>query len=67
MSTVRTTRLCKSECSCGRIVRVSNTVYQQGPIVCGLCRKPFVMATKDVNALRDVRGRVRSKDRFEIW
>lgn len=28
-------------CGCGRRIRASNTVAEQGPILCGLCRTPF--------------------------
>ena len=57
MSTSRTTRLCKIECSCGRIARVSKAVYEQGPIVCGLCGSAFEMSEKDEEAIKQVKGR----------
>ncbi|MEC3952901.1 hypothetical protein VMT65_07655 [Nocardia sp. CDC153] len=31
-----------AECDCGRRIRVSRTVYDAGPISCGLCGGPFI-------------------------
>lgn len=57
MPSIRNTRQCKTVCGCGRIVRVSKKVYEQGPTLCDLCHEPFAMAAADVKAIRKVRGR----------
>lgn len=33
----------KAECDCGRILRMAGKTFEQGPIICGLCKKPFEM------------------------
>lgn len=57
MASVRTTRMCKAECSCGRIIRVSKRVFDQGEIVCALCSESFLLSAKDKKEIGQVRGR----------
>lgn len=37
------TRQRKAVCSCGRILRMSRKVADEGPVLCGLCGEPFVV------------------------
>jgi hypothetical protein len=38
-----TGRQLKGECPCGRILRGSKKFFNDGPVICGLCSKPFEM------------------------
>ena len=40
----QTTRMLKASCSCGRVLRVTRKVAEQGPVICGCCLVEFSLS-----------------------